>query len=175
MNAIVVSLRHWAQRLANAAQALLLVGVLVTIADIAVRPIGGIYVPGIVDLMQLMVMWSAPLAIPAAFLADEHVAVDLFTRAMPAPVQRFLRMMGALMGVAVLALLAWFGAEQGWREHTSGDRTQTLGLPLGIYWLPLLAGMGLSALACLALAAQAAVQLVTGRNGEAPSAPGPSL
>lgn len=170
MNATVARLQAWAQRLANTAQALLLVGVAVTIVDIVLRPIGRMYVPGIVDLMQLMVMWSAPLAIPAAFLSDEHVSIDLFTKSMPLPVQRLLRVAAAVMGLVVLALLARFGAEQGWREHSAGDSTQTLGLPIGLYWLPLVTGLALSALACLAIAVQAAASLFPG-DGVEPSSP----
>ena len=158
--------RDWAQRLANVAQALLLVAVLITVADIVIRQIASTSVPGTVDLMQLCVMWSALLAMPAAFLTDEHVAIDLFTKSLPLPVQRALRLLATLMGVAVLALLAWYGALQSWREHTAGDSTQTLGLPMGLYWVPLLLGLALSALACLALACEAAWQLISGGGAE---------
>ncbi|MGE0737343.1 MAG: TRAP transporter small permease [Alphaproteobacteria bacterium] len=170
MDSFIARFRDWAQRLANAAQALLLVGVLITIADIALRPIANTAIPGTVDMMQLFVMWSALLAIPAAFLTDEHVAIDLFTKSLPLAVQRALRLMATLMGVAVLVLLAWYGAQQGWHEHAAGDSTQTLGLPIGLYWIPLLFGLALSALACLALALEAAWQLFSGR-GAAPMPP----
>lgn len=173
MDRFIVRFRDVAQRLANAAQALLLVGVLITIADILLRPIANTAIPGTVDLMQLVVMWSALLAIPAAFLADEHVAIDLFTKSMPLPVQRFLRLLATSMGVFVLAMLAWYGALQGWREHTAGDSTQTIGLPIGLYWIPLLFGLMLSALACLALSVEAAWLLVTG-GGAAPLPPAKS-
>ncbi len=159
MAAVLTCLSRAAQRLAIAAQALLLAAVVVTVVDIAARPAGLFAVPGTVDLMQLAVMWSALLAIPAAFLTEEHVAVDLFTRLMPWRLQEGLRLFAALAGAAVMAVLARYGFEQGWREHSAGDITQTLGLPLGLYWLPLLAGLGLSALACLAVAAQAAARL----------------
>jgi TRAP-type C4-dicarboxylate transport system permease small subunit len=172
MDAFVARLTIWAQRLANLAQALLLIGVLVTIVDIALRSVSRLTVPGTVDLMQLFVMWSAPLAIPAAFLTDEHVAIDLFTKSMSPRTQRLLRMAAALMGAVVLALLARYGAEQAWREYSSGDSTQTLALPIGLYWLPLLTGLALSALACLALAAQAAAQLISGSAAD-PSSVGP--
>jgi len=152
-------LRALAQRLANAAQVLILAGVLVTVADIALRSISNSGVPGTVDLMQLAVMWSALLAIPAAFLNDEHVAVDMFTKTLPQRVQLGLRLFALLMAAAALSLLAWYGAQQAWREHQGGDSTQTLGFPFGIYWLPLLASLGLSAVAFLALAGETLVQM----------------
>lgn len=168
MTRLVERLRSLAQRLANASQALILAGVLVTVADIAIRSVSNSGVPGTVDLMQLAVMWSALLAIPAAFLNDEHVAIDLFTKALPARVQHALRLFALLLAVAALALLAWYGAQQAWREHQGGDSTQTLGFPFAIYWLPLLAGLGLSCIACVALAGETLVRLW--RGGAAPGA-----
>lgn len=175
MTGLVARLRSLAQRLANASQSLILAGVLITVADIAMRSVSNVGVPGTVDLMQLAVMWSALLAIPAGFLNDEHVAIDLFTKRLPARIQHALRLMALLLAAAGLALLAWYGAQQAWREHTGGDSTQTLGLPFGIYWLPLLAGLGLSALACVALAGETWLNLwrgdaVTASAGRDPGA-----
>jgi TRAP-type C4-dicarboxylate transport system permease small subunit len=170
MTAFVDTLRGLAQRLANAAQALLLAAVLVTIADIALRSVSSAGVPGPVDLMQLAVMWSALLAIPAAFLTGEHVAIDMFTKALPMRVQQVLRLFALALAVGSLALMAWYGAQQAWREHTAGDSTQTLGFPFGIYWLPLLLGLALSSLACLALAGETLARLWRGEPDPAPAA-----
>lgn len=169
MTRFIDGLRSLAMRLANAAQSLILAGVLVTIADIALRSVSTAGVPGTVDLMQLAVMWSALLAIPAAFLNDEHVAVDLFTKSLPAGVQRALRLMALLLAIAALALMAWYGLQQAWREHQGGDSSQTLGFPFGVYWLPLLAGLALSSLACLALAAETVVAFFRPAPGAAGS------
>jgi len=169
MTRLVERLRSLAQRLANASQALILAGVLVTVADIALRSVSNVGVPGTVDLMQLAVMWSALLAIPAGFLNDEHVAIDLFTKVLPQRVQHGLRLFALLLATAALALLAWYGAQQAWREHLGGDSSQTLGFPFGIYWLPLLTGLGLSCAACLALAGETLVHLWRG-GGAAPAA-----
>lgn len=172
MTGLVAHLRSLAQRLANAAQALLLVAVLITIADIALRSLSFSGVPGTVDLMQLAVMWAALLAIPAAFLTGEHVAIDLFTKSLPMRAQQALRLVSLTLAIAALALIAWYGALQAWREHTAGDQTQTLGFPFGIYWLPLLAGMALSSLACLALFAETLARIVSGEaDPAAESAP----
>lgn len=170
MTGLVERLRSLAERLANAAQTLLLAAVLVTIADIALRTVSNGGVPGTVDLMQLAVMWSALLAIPAAFLTGEHVAIDMFTKAMPVRVQQTLRLVALALAAAALALIAWYGAQQAWREHTAGDQTQTLGFPFGIYWLPLLAGMALSSLACLALFGETLARLWRGEPDPPPAA-----
>ena len=169
MTGLVERLRSLALRLANAAQVLLLAAVLVTVADIALRSLSLAGVPGTVDLMQLAVMWSALLAIPAAFLTGEHVAIDMFTKSLPMRVQQGLRLMALSLAIAALALIAWYGAQQAWREHAAGDQTQTLGFPFGIYWLPLLAGMALSSLACLALFAETLARLWRGEADPPPS------
>jgi len=160
MTRLIETMRSLAQRLANAGQVLLLAGILITIADIALRSISSAGVPGTVDLMQLVVMWSALLAIPAAFLNDEHVAIDMFTKSMPRRLQQALRVFALLLAAASLALIAWYGAQQAWREHMGGDSTQTLGLPFGIYWLPLLLGIALSSIACGVLAAETLAQIL---------------
>ena len=169
MTELVARLRSLALRLANAAQVLLLAAVLITVADIALRSVSLAGVPGTVDLMQLAVMWAALLAIPAAFLTGEHVAIDMFTRILPMRVQQGLRLVSLAMAVAALALLAWYGAQQAWREHAAGDQTQTLGFPFGIYWLPLLAGMALSSLACIALFAETLARLWRGEPDPPPA------
>lgn len=169
MSGFVDRLRALAQRLANMAQALLLAAVLITIADIALRSFSFSGVPGTVDLMQLAVMWAALLAIPAAFLTGDHVAIDMFTRAMPMRLQQVLRLFALLLGIAALALIAWYGAQQAWREHQGGDSTQTLGFPFGIYWLPMLIGMALSSLACAVLAAETLVRLWRGEPDPEPA------
>ena len=168
MTGLVARLRSLAQRLANAAQAPLLAAVLVTIADIALRSFSFSGVPGTVDLMQLAVMWAALLAIPAAFLTGEHVAIDMFTKTLPMRVQQALRLFALALGVGTLALIAWYGALQAWREHSAGDQTQTLGIPFGVYWLPLLAGMALSSLACAALFAETLSRLLRGEPDPPP-------
>jgi len=168
MTGLVARLRSLAQRLANAAQALLLAAVLVTIADIALRSFSFSGVPGTVDLMQLAVMWAALLAIPAAFLTGEHVAIDMFTKTLPMRVQQALRLFALALGIGTLALIAWYGALQAWREHSAGDQTQTLGIPFGVYWLPLLAGMALSSLACAALFAETLSRLLRGEPDPPP-------
>jgi TRAP-type C4-dicarboxylate transport system permease small subunit len=134
---------------ALAGAALLLAGVLMTIADIAIRQTVGGSVPGTVDLMQLIVMWSTLAAIPYGFVSNEHVAVDLLTERFPTPVQRWLSVFSALLSCIFLWAVCYFSAQQAWLEFGYGDRTQTLGIPIIAYWVPMLFGMFISGLAAL--------------------------
>ena len=128
------------------------VGVLLTMTDIALRSFSTLTVPGIVDIMQLCVLSGAMLAIPNAFLTDQHVAIDMFTDRLPPGIQVGLRVFAALLAIAFLSGVLWFSFEQAMNEFS--DRSQTIGIPMIWYWTPFLVGIALSVLANLGLAVQ---------------------
>jgi TRAP-type C4-dicarboxylate transport system permease small subunit len=136
--------------LSLAGTAAIALGALLTMADIGLRSVSTLTVKGIVDIMQLCVLAGAMLAIPHGFITDQHVAIDLFVERLPARVQVALRVFAALLGIAFLAAVFWFGLQQAMTEY--GDRSQTIGIPMIWYWVPFLAGMGLSVLASLVVA-----------------------
>ena len=127
-------------------------GVLLTITDIALRSVSTLTVSGIVDIMQLCVLTGAMLAVPHLFLTDQHVAIDLFTGKLPRRIQVGLRLFAALLAIAFLSGVLWFSFEQAMNEF--GDRSQTIGIPMIWYWTPFLVGIALSVLANLGLAVQ---------------------
>ena len=100
--------------------------------------------------MQLCVLTGAMLAIPHAFLSDQHVAIDLFAERMPQRVQLALRVFAAFLATAFLSAVLYFSFWQAMSE--AGDRSQTIGIPMIWYWTPFLVGIGLSVLANIALA-----------------------
>lgn len=119
---------------------------LVTCADILLRQAGGAVV-GVVDLVQLLVMAGAYLAIPYAFLQDGHVAVDLVTARLPTRAAALCRALGALLGLALMLAIARYGLDAALQQHAYGDRSHTMGIPILWYWTPLLIGAALSVLA----------------------------
>lgn len=143
---------RWLRRLALAGTGALMVAVALTVADIAIRSTGGGAVAGMVDIVQLCVMVSAMLAIPYGFPADQHVAIDLFTVRLPGSVERALRVFAALLGICFLSGVLWFSLRQAMLEASYGDRSQTIGIPMIWYWVPLLAGMALAVLANIVVA-----------------------
>lgn len=123
------------------------VAVVLTVTDIALRSVSGLTVYGLVDIVQLCVMFGAILAIPYGFVADEHVTIDVFTTRLPAEFQRALRIFAAILGVVFLGGVCWFSAKQMLLEAGYGDRSQSIGIPMIWYWLPLVVGIGLSVIA----------------------------
>jgi TRAP-type C4-dicarboxylate transport system permease small subunit len=127
-------------------------GVLLTMVDITLRSFSTLTVPGIVDIMQLCVLAGAMLAIPNAFLRDQHVAIDMFVDKLPERIQLGLRAFAALLAIAFLSGVLWFSFDQAMNE--GGDRSQTIGIPMIWYWTPFLIGIALSVLANIVLAVQ---------------------
>lgn len=133
-----------------AGSGLLFLGVVMTVVDIVLRHTIGGAVPGTVDLTQLIVMWAALAAIPHGFVANDHVAVDLLTERFSPATQRWLSGLSAVLGCIFLWAVFYFSTLQAWLEFGYGDRTQTLGIPIILYWIPMLIGMLLSGFAALA-------------------------
>jgi TRAP-type C4-dicarboxylate transport system permease small subunit len=76
--------------------------------------------------------------------------VELLTERFPGPVQRCLAVFSALLSCVFLWAVCYFSARQAWLEFGYGDRTQTLGIPIIAYWIPMLLGMFISGFAALA-------------------------
>ncbi len=141
---------------------LILAAGFVTVTDIAMRSIqdGGIL--GTTDIVQLLVMAAAFCAIPYGFFADTHVSVDLLTDGLPPRGLAFIKGMSALLGTALLIGIAWYGGLQAQLEYGYGDKSSTIEIPKLWYWVWLVAG---SALAALAAATVAARDLIVAAGG----------
>jgi TRAP-type C4-dicarboxylate transport system permease small subunit len=55
-----------------------------------------------------------------------------------------------LVGVAFVCVLTYYGFGQAQLQFAKGDISPTLHIPILWYWIPLLLGMTVSAIACLA-------------------------
>ncbi len=124
---------------------------LVTVADVLLRAVANRPIRGTFEIVELLLACSFFLALPAVFLRDEHIVVDVVDSAAPRAVP-LLRRIGLVLAVVLLAAMSW----QGWiaaRDAVAfGDVTSDLGLPRIWYWIPVLAGMigaGIAAVAML--------------------------
>jgi len=135
----------------------LLIGIVLTVIDIALRNATSGTVVGIIDIMQLCVLVSSMLAIPYGFLSNQHVAIDVFSTMMSKRVQHGLHVFAALLGIVFLCGVLWFSSTQMIAEGSFGDRSLTLGIPMFWFWVPFLLGVVLSAVANLYLVFRPAV------------------
>jgi TRAP-type C4-dicarboxylate transport system permease small subunit len=124
----------WAASLALAAMTL------VTVADVVLRAAFNFPLRGTLEIVELLLACAFFLALPAAFLRDEHIVVDIVDALRPRWVPALRRAAGVL-AVAVMVLMAW----QGWIAAKDtllfNDVTSDLSIPRIWYWVPVLAGM----------------------------------
>ena len=149
-----------ARVLAYAGMLLLSAAMLVLIVDIAARKSIGFSILGTIDLTQLGVMGCVFLVMPLAFLRGTHVGVEFLTDGLPPGWLRALKFVAGLIGAAFMLALGWYGLGQARIQLAQGDQSVTLGIPMVLYWAPLLVGTFASA-ATAAIAAAAAL----GRKG----------
>ena len=140
--ALVAALCSWI------AAAFLAAMMLLTVADVVLRAVFNTPIRGTLEIVELLLAWTFFLALPAVFLRDENILVDLIDTMAPRAVPGLRRFAGAV-GVAVLAVMAW----QGWKAAAEtlvfNDVTSDLSIHRLVYWVPVLAGMIGSALAAL--------------------------
>jgi TRAP-type C4-dicarboxylate transport system permease small subunit len=127
----------------------LMAGVAVLMVDISARKTVGFSILGTIDLTQLAQVSCVFLVLPLVFLRESHIAVDFVTERFPPRVQAAVHAVSALLGVALLGAILWYSWEQAAIQVRQGDRSVTLGIPMALYWAPLLLGSLLSILASL--------------------------
>jgi TRAP-type C4-dicarboxylate transport system permease small subunit len=114
--------------------------VLVTVADVLLRWLANYPIRGTLEIVELLLACSFFLAIPATFLREEHIVVDLIDAAAPRAVP-VLKRIAEVIAVVVLGTMAW----QGWIAAKDtlvfNDVTSDLALPKIWYWIPVLTGI----------------------------------
>jgi TRAP-type C4-dicarboxylate transport system permease small subunit len=123
---------------------------LLTVADVVLRGFFNRPIHGTYELVELLLACAVFLALPAAFLRDEHIVVDLVDHYAPRAVPALKRFAGVI-AVVVLIMLGWQAVLAARDTIAFGDVTMDLALPRILYWLPLLAGVGCAALAAVVM------------------------
>jgi TRAP-type C4-dicarboxylate transport system permease small subunit len=130
--------------------ALFLAGmVLLTVADVLLRTFFNYPIRGMLELIELGLACTIFIALPAVFLRDEHLVVDVIDKLTRAAVVRILDLAGAVVSLVVLAVMAWNMVDDARNMYQFGDVTSDLSIPKLWYWAPVLFGVVASAAACL--------------------------
>lgn len=122
---------------------------MVTVADVFLRTFFGYPVRGVLELVELGLACTIFLALPAVFLRDEHLVVDVIDHLAKKLVVRLLDLAGAIVSLVVLAVMLWQMVPLARTMHEFGDVTSDLSLPKIWYWIPVLLGLFASALAAV--------------------------
>ena len=121
---------------------------LLTVADVVLRAATNRPIRGMFEIVELLLACTFFIALPASFLRDEHITVDVLGPRL-APL---LRRISAAVAVVVLAVLIWRGWVAARDSFVFNDVTSDLALPRYLYWAPVLAGIVGAALAAAYMA-----------------------
>lgn len=122
---------------------------LLTVADVVLRAVFNYPLHGSFELVELGLACTIFIALPAVFLRDQHLVVDVVDQLVRPGVVRLLDLFGALVSFALLAVMFWRMVPLARDMHLFGDVTADLSIPKIVYWIPVLLGVGASALATL--------------------------
>jgi len=121
-----------------------------TVADVLLRALLNRPIHGVYELVELLLAGAIFSALPAVFLRDENVVVDLadhgWPRALPV-----LRRGAAVVSFCVVAAMGWCMVPRALDILEFGDVTSDLALPRIWYWIPVLAGVFGAAAAALVM------------------------
>ena len=117
--------------------------VLLTVADVVLRTFFGYPIRGMLELIELGLACTIFIALPAVFLREEHLVVDVLKRS------RTFEMLGAAVSFLVLAVMGWHMLPNARSMIEFGDVTSDLSIPRLWYWVPVLFGVVASAAATL--------------------------
>ena len=135
--------------------ALFLAGMmLLTVADVVLRHVFSFPIRGMLELVELGLACTVFLALPAVFLRDENLVVDVIDHLAPRGVVSFLDLVGAVVSLGVLVVMAWQMAPLARAMVEFGDVTSDLSIPKLYYWIPVLGGVIASALAAVVFIAR---------------------
>jgi TRAP-type C4-dicarboxylate transport system permease small subunit len=113
--------------------------VLLTVADVLLRSFFSYPIRGMLELIELGLACTIFIALPAVFLREEHLVVDVVRR------RRLLDVVAAIVSLVVLAAMAWYMLPIARNMYEFGDVTPDLSLPRIWYWVPVLFGVAASA------------------------------
>ena len=116
----------------------------VLMANLFRRPIVGVF-----DLVETTLVLVVFLGLPATFLANTHIAVDVIDLVTSPTTVARLKIVARLLSFVFLAFLAWQMINPAHDAFKFGERKQELGLPLYVLWIPMIFGIAASALMVL--------------------------
>ena len=124
---------------------------MITVLDVVLRAVINYPIRGTLEIVELLLAASFFLALPATFLRDEHIVVDMIDRKVGPRGVDVLKRISALVSVVLLSMLAWQGWIAAQDTLVFNDVTADLSIPRIYYWAPVLVGLVGSILAALAM------------------------
>lgn len=115
-----------------------------TLADIIGRQLFGLPIPGIIELAELALVWSAYAGIAAAFWTSAHVGVELIELFVSRRGLAVIELANALIVLVLMTWLGWLAITEFLDTLTWGDRTTDLAIPYTWFWAAVIVGYAAS-------------------------------
>lgn len=111
-----------------------------TVADVIGRQAFNSPLPGVVEIVELSMVWTTFLGLAAAFFIGGHIAVDLADAALGPVAGRRLRAFAATVATLLCGVLAWLAYRELLDAIDWGDTTVDLGIPHTAFWIAIFGG-----------------------------------
>ena len=128
--------------------AALCVMMVVTVADVVVRPFGHSF-PGAYELVTFAMRVLVPLTLPYVFWTDANLVVDLLFGKMSERSRLLLTRATSILSALTMAWVTYAVTRRATSVWNSGEISNDLSVPIWIYWVPLVFGCAFSALIAL--------------------------
>ncbi|MFT5439678.1 MAG: TRAP-type C4-dicarboxylate transport system permease small subunit [Alphaproteobacteria bacterium] len=153
-----------ARFLTRVAAVFLLAMMLINVVDVGLRvsinaPIFGTY-----EIVEFMLAAVAFLAIPEAFLRDQHITIELIDQVLPERVIDALRAFGTLCAMTFVGLMVWHMIQPAMDYVEFNEITMDLQLPLIWKVLLIMTGVGAAVLTALVLFVRDFSKALTGKG-----------
>lgn len=123
---------------------------LLTVADVVLRATTNRPIRGMLEIVELLLACTFFVALPAVFLRDENLVVDVIDPVAPRWVP-FLKRLAEVFAIPVLAIMAWEGWKAAADTLVFNDVTSDLAIHRILYWVPVLFGLVGSAIAAVVM------------------------
>ncbi len=120
---------------------------LFTATAVVMREIFDAPILGVIDVMELALIFCIFVALPGVFLRDENVVVDIIDQAVPKRVRTALRLIGLVLTLVFLVLMMIEMIQPALDKLIDREVTMTLSINRFVHWVPIIFGFALSIVA----------------------------
>jgi len=92
-----------------------------TVTDVVMRKAAGQGIPGVIEYSEVLLVVGVFFAIAAAQVRGFHVATTGFVSNLPRTARRIVELIGAVLGVLVVATMAYVAVVTAWTSFENGE------------------------------------------------------
>ncbi|OAN78619.1 hypothetical protein A8B82_09640 [Sulfitobacter sp. EhC04] len=135
-----------AVRVVTAVALLAMVGI--TIFDVVARNFVGFAMTGVIEIVELSLVWFIFLGIALAAAFNVNIVIDIIDFAVGKKTSDALKMFANLISLVVFGWLAHLAIEEYLDVLDWGDATVDIGIPVTWYWAGIICGFALATIFC---------------------------